>query len=109
MKIGGGSKLKKLNKEMIDTVNMETREPKWLEGVHKRTGIPKEELKKKSWTEIERYLGIVIKEPPKELKSYIKGGYFAKRKHWLTQKEIDSLHEEVDRIAKKYGFQPRHS
>lgn len=85
--------------------SMENRETKWLEEVHKRTGIPKEELLKKSWTEIERYLGIVIKEPPKELKNYIKGGYFAKRKHWLTQKDIDSLHDEVDKIIKKYGSQ----
>jgi len=80
-------------------------EPKWLEKAHKRTGKPKEILKKMSWSEVERLLGIEIEEPPKELRDRIKGGYFPKRKRWITQKEIDSTHKEADRLLKKYGSQ----
>ena len=85
---------------------MGEKEPKWLEAAHNRTGLSKEVLAKMSWREVERLLGIEVKEPPQEIKNLLRGGFFAKTKRWVTQEEISSLRNEVDKIVKKYGSNP---
>jgi len=85
----------------------ELRELKWLEKAHKKTGKPIEELKQMSWSDVEKLLGIEIEEPPKELKYLIKGGYFAKRKRWVTQKELERMRREADILVRKYASKKR--
>lgn len=85
---------------------MGEKEPKWLEVAHKRTGFSKEVLKKTSWREVERLLGIEVEEPPQEIKDLIRGAFFAKTQRWVTREEINSLRNEVNKIVKKYGSNP---
>ncbi len=77
------------------------RVPLYVEKVHKKTGIPIEDIERMSWPEIEKVLGIEIVEPPYEIKRNIKG-FFAREFRWMTREEIEKTKREAERIVEEH-------
>ena len=75
--------------------------PLYVKKVYEKTGIPIEEIKRMSWSNIEKALGIKTVEPPYEIKRRIRN-HWAREYRWLTSEEVEKLKQKVDEIIKEY-------